>query len=413
MATIIEDVALLLGEHLEVVPHGHIQVEHGVITSAGVGESHGHPVKAVRFNGHGLLAIPGLIDAHTHIADSIAADVGVGSSLDELVHPISGLKTKLLKATPEQQIWEAIAHTGECMLASGITTFADFREGGLAGVQLARKALASVRSRSLLLGRPNYHFDKPDVRTETEPLPREAADELVETIETCSGLGVSGANEYTGEAMKEISELTTKKGKLLGVHAAESVESRKASVERFSEGEVQRVLRYMCPSFLVHLTNASSEDLKLVAERKIPVVCCPRANSILGLGFPPILNLLRSGVTVALGTDNAMLAGPDMFREMDYASRALRADGRDAGAVDSKEVLKMATVNAAKVLGLGSRLGSIESGKRADILFLNSAGYNLRYSRDWVGSVVHRARPEDIECVMVDGEVVHGSISRD
>jgi len=113
---------------------------------------------------------------------------------------------------------------------------------------------------------------------------------------------------------------------------------------------------------------------------------------------------------VALGTDNVMLNPPDMFREMDYTSRMLRATKRNAGVVSSREILKMATVNAAKVLGLEGRLGSIEQGKRADVVLLDLNNGNLSFSRDLIASVVHRASAGDVKCVLVDGEVVHGSI---
>ncbi len=396
---------------MQVINNGYIEVEDGKIAFASEGRppSSSNDSRTV-LNGDGLLAIPGLIDAHTHLADSVAKDVRIGSSLDALVHPIHGLKTMLLNEAPEAQICQAMAATACDMLASGITTFADFREGGLAGVELAQKALRGTKLRALILGRPNYHFDEGQVVDDSRVLTRETMWELVETLEICTGLGISGANEYTGNAMKQLSELAKNKGKLLGVHVSESRESREFSHENFSSNEVERVLRYLKPDFLVHLTNSNAEDLQKVSENRIPVVCCPRANSILGLGFPPILELLEAGVTVALGTDNVMFSTPDMFREMDYTSRTIRANRRYAGAIASKEILKMATVNAASVLGLGSEIGSIEKEKRADIAFLDLNTANLCFSKDLIASIVHRARPEDIKCVMVDGEVVHGSI---
>lgn len=396
---------------MEVINNGYIEVEGGKIAFASEGRPAGssNDSRSV-LNGDGLLAIPGLIDAHTHLADSVVKDVRIGSSLDVLVHPIHGLKTMLLNEATEAQVCQAMAATASDMLASGITTFADFREGGLAGVQLAQKALRGTKLRALILGRPNYHFDEGQVVDDSRVLTRETMNELLETLEICTGLGISGANEYTGNAMKQLSEAAKNKGKLLGVHASESRESREFSYEHFSSDEVERVLRYLKPDFLVHLTNSSAEDLQKVSENRIPVVCCPRANSILGLGFPPILELLEAGVKVALGTDNVMFSTPDMFREMDYASRTLRANRRYAGAIASKEILKMATVNAADVLGLGSELGSIEEQKRADIAFLDLNSANLCFSKDLIASIVHRARPEDVRCVMVNGEVVHGSI---
>jgi len=411
MTTVIENVSLVFGRELEVIKNGYIQIDDGAIISAGEGKppDSSQDTRTV-LNGHGLLAVPGLIDAHTHLADSILKDIGIGSTLDTLVHPINGLKARLLREAAEAEVSEAIAMTVRDMLASGITTFADFREGGLAGVQLAQNALQGIKSRALILGRPNYAFNQSEVINESGSLSKETMRELMETIDICSGLGVSGANEYTSNAMKQMSDLAKKQNKLLGVHASESAGSARFSRENFSASEVERALQYLKPNFLVHLTNATAQDIQKVSSRQVPVVCCPRVNSILGLGFPPLLELLEAGVTVALGTDNVMLATPDMFREMDYTSRILRGNRRDAGVISSKDVLKMATVNAASVLGLGSKVGSIEEGKRADIAFLDLNSANLRFSRDLIASVVHRARPEDAKCVMVDGEIVHGSI---
>ncbi len=411
MTTLIENVSMLLGEELQVINNGCIEIDNGKITFAGEGRPTNSSKQSRNIlNGHGLLAIPGLIDAHTHIADSVAKDVGIGLSLDALVHPIHGLKSVLLREATDAQVCNAMAATARNMLASGITAFADFREGGLEGVQLAQKALRGTKLRELILGRPNYHFDELQVVDESGPLSNETMLELLQTLQICSGLGISGANEFTTEALKQISGLERGKGKLLGIHASESIESRRFSLEKFSRSEVERVLDYLKPDFLVHLTNSTPEELQKVSKNHIPVVCCPRANSILGLGFPPISELLEFGATVALGTDNVMLNSPDMFREMDYTSRTLRANRLNAGAVSSREILKMATVNAASALGLSSQIGSIDEEKRADVVFLDLNSANLCFSRDLIASVVHRARPDDVKCVLVDGEVVHGSI---
>jgi cytosine/adenosine deaminase-related metal-dependent hydrolase len=298
------------------------------------------------------------------------------------------------------------------MIASGITTFADFREGGLPGIRLALRALEKSRQRRIILGRPNYHFNEDEVSNESELLGSETMQELMQTIDLSDGVGVSGPNEYTKSALKQISELCRRKGKRLAIHAAESPEGAKFSIEKFSASEMQRALLYLKPDFIVHLTNSSEEDLAELSKNPVPVVCCPRANAILGLGFPPIKELLDAHITVALGTDNVMLNAPDMFREMDFTSRILRAAHRDPALISSKEIFKMATLNAAQTLGLASMVGSIEEGKKADIAFLNMNTSNLCFSKDLIGSIVHRANRDDVQCVMVDGEVVHGNIPR-
>jgi len=412
MHTLIENVTLFFGRDFQVVRKGWIEIDHGAITYAGEDKPHFSSQDTRVLNGDGLLAIPGLIDAHTHIGDSIAKDMGVGLGLNQLVHPIHGLKTRLLNEAQEGQVRHAMNEITCDMLASGITTFVDFREGGLNGVVLALKSIYDPRQRAMILGRPNYNFQEDEVAKESQGLPSTVLDELERALDICSGVGLSGPNEYTGEAMKQISEIAKSKRKLVAVHAAESLESKRFSLEHFSAAEVDRALRYMKPDFMVHLANSTAEERQKVSERQIPVVCSPRANAILGLGLPPILDLLERGVTVALGTDNVMLNAPDMFREMDYTSRAIRAFKREPGAISCNDILKMATISAADALGLGSMIGSIEEGKRADIAFLDLNSPNLHFSRDLVASTVHRARACDVRCVMVDGDILHGSIPR-
>ena len=398
---------------MDLVKNSFIGVENSRIIYAGEEKpSHSSRTSELILNGKGLIAIPGLIDAHTHFGDSAAKDTGIGSTLDQLVHPIHGLKTKLLKETPELELENAMRATAEAMLASGITTIADFREAGLRGVQLARKALNSTKLRAVILGRPSYHFEKSKVTDDSARLKEEVINELKRTIELGNGLGISGSNEYTNRALQQISEIAKGERKILAVHASESEQSRRFSLKTFGRGEVDRVLDYLKPNFLVHLTNSDENERQRIAKEHIPVVCCPRTNSVLGLGLPPITELLDLGVTVALGSDNVMLSSPDMFREMDYASRTIRATRRDPGAVSSRDVLSMATINGARALGLDSELGSISRGKKADIVFLDTNGKNLQFSRDPIASIVHRAGPEDVRCVMVDGEVAHGSIPK-
>ncbi|MDG6921055.1 MAG: amidohydrolase family protein [Nitrososphaerota archaeon] len=416
MVITIENVSLLLGEDLALVRKGRIEIENGAFASIREVREDGLVRAAdgttVALDGSGLLAIPGLIDAHTHIGDSVAKDAGLGCTINELIHPIHGMKTKILNETRPEEIAHAIAQTARDMLAAGITTFADFREGGLGGVELALTALRGLGLRALILGRPNYHFAGDELTDESSGLRPDAALEVERTLNLCSGIGLSGANEYTGEAMRQMREAATREGKIMAIHASESLDSRGFSLERFSLTEVERLLKYIRPDFLVHLTNATEEELEAVAKSNIPVVCCPRANAILGLGFPPILELIGRRVRVALGTDNVMLNAPDMFREMDYTSKMLRALHRSPAVISPKEILKMATVNPAYVLGLGSQLGSIEVGKRADITFVDLKSSNLSDSRDVVASVVHRARADNVKCVMVNGEIVYGSIPR-
>ncbi len=110
------------------------------------------------------------------------------------------------------------------------------------------------------------------------------------------------------------------------------------------------------------------------------------------------------GLTFGLGTDNLMVSSPDMFREMDYTSRIIRGMNQDSGAVDSISILKSATLNGAQALKLDDDLGSLAIGKLANFIVLNTNSQNLKYCKDRISAIVHRADVHDIKSIYIEGE---------
>ena len=109
------------------------------------------------FDCRGLLLIPGLINSHTHIGDSIGKDVSLDSNVDSRIHPVSGIKQKILTETPKKELAKFIRKSATSMLRKGTTTFVDFREGGIEGIQLLKDALKGNPIRSIILGRIDYY----------------------------------------------------------------------------------------------------------------------------------------------------------------------------------------------------------------------------------------------------------------
>ena len=105
----------------------------------------------------GLLLIPGLINSHTHIGDSIGKDISLNSDVDTRIHPVSGIKQKILTETPKKDLIRFMRKSAISMLKKGITTFVDFREGGIDGVQLLKLALRGLPIRTVILGRIDYY----------------------------------------------------------------------------------------------------------------------------------------------------------------------------------------------------------------------------------------------------------------
>lgn len=414
-AILLQNVDLLLGESFELVKTTDLLLESGKIQAIGSAYDQVRS-NIARIDCKKLLAIPGFINAHTHIGDSVAMDLKIGSGLEQLVHPVSGAKTRILQKTSNRRMIEGMKSSISDMIACGITTFVDFREGGLIGAELLIEALGTDPNiRAVILGRPilDPDIEKKDAEnTIRRHLSPASLEELNQVLDICDGLGVSGPNEFTSTSLNQLSTLTQRRKKLIGTHAAEASSSVEFSHEHFAESEVNRAIVQLRPNFLVHLTNASQDDIRMVIREKIPVICCPRANAILGLGFPPLSDLVRRGSLVSLGTDNVMLNSPDILREMDFASKMIRAVTKNPSEIDSLEILKMVTINPAKIFGLEDHVGSIDEGKNADLVLLDMTKPNVANTMDVIGTIVHRVRQDNVASVFFNGNLVKGSFKR-
>jgi cytosine/adenosine deaminase-related metal-dependent hydrolase len=348
----------------------------------------------------GLLLIPGFINCHTHIGDSIAKDITLNSSVDNRIHPISGVKPKILKNTDKKHLASFMKSSCHSMLRKGITTFVDFREGGIEGVLLLRQVLSEIPLRSIILGRLEFYQGPNEIRKNI-PLPRNKRDELAKLLKTCDGIGVSGANENSTNVLNYYSGTT----KIRAIHSSETNQSVSKSKKTTGKSETIRAL-YLKPHFLVHMTHASIGDMRATAKKTRGIVICPRANAALAEGIPDIELMKKAGCTVALGTDNVMINSPDMFREMDYLWKATM--GIHKKRIDPKEILKMTTVNGGKILK--KDIGVIENGKLADCIFIDKHALDLEPMYDPHASIVHRASESTIRAVMIGGKIVHGKI---
>jgi cytosine/adenosine deaminase-related metal-dependent hydrolase len=395
---LIKNISLLLGKELDFVPQTNIQIKNGKFKRIQSNIKSGTKEEFV--DCEGLLLIPGFINAHTHIGDSIGKDVTLDSSVDKKIHPVFGAKSKILKNTPPENLSNFMQNTCYSMIRKGITTFVDFREGGLDGVILLKKTLSKLPIRSIILGRVDFYQDSSEIKKNL-PIPKEKAKELPSILQKCDGLGVSGANENSTSVLNHYSRTS----KIRAIHSSETKQSVSKSKKMTGKSETIRAL-YLKPHFLVHMTYASKSDLRVAAKKTRGIVICPRANASLAEGIPDITLMQKTGCTLALGTDNVMVNSPDMFREMDYLWKVTM--GIHKKRINPKEILKMSTVNGGKILK--KNIGVIETGKIADCVFLDKHALDLEPMHDPYASIVHRASESTIKAVMIGGKIIHGKI---
>jgi cytosine/adenosine deaminase-related metal-dependent hydrolase len=305
------------------------------------------------------------------------------------------------------------------MMKKGIVAFADFREGGIEGVKLLKAAISDLPIKCVILGRVEYYFNpvkkeiihhEVGIERKDKKLSSNLLQMSSDILKIADGFGISGANENTDETLIQYSKLlqsknSIEKKKLLSaIHAAESKDTNELSKSKTGMTEVYRIMQYLKPDILVHMTNADEEDISIVAKKGTGVIVCPRSNGILGVGIPKVARMLKLGCTVGIGTDNVMLNSPDIFKELDYLWKASRATEPEF--ISPKEILMMATVNNAKILGLNS--GYIENGRSADLLFIDKNHIDLYPIHDPYASIVHRASQDSIKAVMINGKFIDG-----
>jgi cytosine/adenosine deaminase-related metal-dependent hydrolase len=293
------------------------------------------------------IIVPSFVNAHTHLGDSIAKEAAVDLSLEEAVVPPDSLKHRRLAAADRSEHVTAIRRTLRFMQRTGTVSCLDFREFGAAGARKLRDAAQILSIDPFILGSgPSSVLDVAD------------------------GYGASGANDND---FTEQRAACRTRDVPFAIHAGEPDAS-----------DIYRALD-LEPDLLVHMVHAREEHLKRVADQSVPIAVCPRANTVLDVGRPPIRDLLDH-TTVALGTDNVMLNSPSMLREMAYTVK--RFD------VSAREVLRMATRNGAEIIGLDC--GIITPGRRAALTIIDGDSDNLANAADPVEAVVRRATELDI-----------------
>ena len=395
---LLKNISALLGENLDFVSSVDIQIKDKKFQK--IKSKIESDSKEDIFDCEGILLIPGFINSHTHIADSIGKDVALNGTVNQKIHPMFGIKSKILKNTSKENLSTFMKNTCHSMIRKGITTFVDFREGGLDGATLLKKVSSDTPIRSIILGRLDFHQNTSEIK-KNSPFPVEKIRELPSLVKTCDGIGISGANEHSTSVLTSYS----KTKKLRAIHSSETQESVSKSKRITGKSETLRALSVK-PDFLIHMTHASKSDLQAVSKKTRAIVICPRANSSLAEGIPDIQKMENAGCLLALGTDNVMINSPDMFREMDFLWKVTM--GIKKKRIDPKNILKMATVNGGKILK--KDIGTIQNKKIADCIFLDKHALDLEPMHNPHASIVHRASESTIKAVMIEGKIVHGKI---
>ena len=223
--------------------------------------------------------------------------------------------------------------------------------------------------------------------------------------------GLACPNSCSGELMQEVRRLATERGVGIHIHIAET-QFEWDNIQKLHGKTPTRYLHdlgLLGPDVLgAHCIWLSEEDVDLLRETGTAVAHNPECNMKIADGVAPITRMLASGVVVSLGTDScAVNDNMDMFEAMRVAAFLQKVHQMDATALSAYDVLEMATISGARALGMEAEIGSLEVGKKADLVLIDLGGAHMRPINRIVNSLVYCAcAASDVETVIVDGQIV-------
>ncbi|HYW70827.1 MAG TPA: amidohydrolase family protein, partial [Pyrinomonadaceae bacterium] len=213
----------------------------------------------------------------------------------------------------------------------------------------------------------------------------------------------------TRELLTEVSRLAREHNVLIHTHASENA-TECAIVQRETGLRNVAYLDSLGISgahvVLAHCVHLDSNEIQTLASTKTNVSHCPSSNLKLGSGIAPVAQMLYAGVSVSLGADGAACNNRlDMFTEMRTAALLQKAlHGPEV--VPAKRALSMATIDAARALGLADEIGSIETGKRADLIIVDLNHLSVTPAPELVSALVYSAQAGDVRTSIIDGQIV-------
>lgn len=355
----------------------------------------------------GPIIIPGLINSHTHMGDSFLADGAAAMTLEEGFFRPNGYKYRQLDAADPEVQYAAIRDSLACMAASGTVAHIDFREQGLPGTRLLRRASSETGVASIIMGQiPQLPFTDSQLNRNQSPLPAKALAAFQSLLEEADGLSESTINDLTDPAWRQLFQLTESKQRLRAIHCLENEGYRQKSQSISGRGDLERALDVFQPHIVVHLTVADTREINLLKDSGTVAVINPRANAALGLPLPPIRNLLEANVPLLLGTDNGLLNSPNLLPELDFTYRVAKSQYGNAIDPPPARILAMATSNI-RFAFPHLHCGFLEEGLPATFTVIDGSAPTLRYSRNLLASLLCRITPAEVQATVLHGRLLH------
>lgn len=403
------DLLIEAGWVVPVEPHGVVLEDHAVAVRGGQilavlprAEARTHFIAAETVERPGHVLLPGLVNAHCHnpmtLLRGVADDLPLMTWLQEHIWPIEGA------LIGPEFVADGIELAVAEMLRGGTTCASE--DYFFPDVQAATYKRLGFRA---LVGLPVIQFPTAWASSQDEYFDKALevhdnwrGDALVRTC-----FAPHAPYTVSDESFERIRMLADQLDLLVHLHLHETAHEADEAVKQHGMRQIARIDRLgLLNSQLiaVHMTALTDAEIALCAERGVSVVHCPESNLKLASGFCPVEKLRRAGVNLALGTDGCASNNDlDMFGEMRTAALLAKGVAMDASALDAASALRMATLGGARAIGMGETIGSIEPGKRADLVCVDLREIETQPLHHVISQLVYATGRQQVSDTWIDG----------
>ncbi|MGL5366991.1 MAG: amidohydrolase [Cetobacterium somerae] len=349
------------------------------------------------------IIMPGMINTHNHlpmIAFRGLGEEGIKNRLFAYFFPLEGEKLN------RDLIYKATIHGSIDMALSGVTTYADMYYH----MDEMAKATKDVGIRGVL-GETVIKFPVVDAKTPYGGI--EYAINFIEEYKNddliIPAFGPHAPYTVSKEKMQEIENLSKQYNVPIMIHVGEfDDEDKRLNLKNKSVIEYMDSIGVLNNRVLLaHAIHLNEKDLDIIKKREASIAYNPMANAKGATGIARAYEMLNKNIKVGLGTDGPMSSNQvDLFRTLSYASSMQRLKYNDRTIMTPDVVVKMATIGGAQALNLDKKIGSIEPGKLADIVIIETKSPNMMPNYDPFATLVFQANPSNVDTTIVNGKII-------
>ncbi len=352
-------------------------------------------------DGKDRLAIPGLINCHTHSYMSFMRNMADDISfMDWLFGTIDPIEQKM---TDEDAYWGACLAIIE-MMKSGTTCFNDMQMNIHQTTRAVKESgMRAVISRGLV-GSGNDEGGR---------MRLQQAFEEKEAARDCDRLtfmlGPHAPYTCDDSYMRIVSEEAKKNHMRIHVHLSESESEIQQIQEKYGVSPIEMADQnglFDVPAIAAHCVQITEKDMEILKKKNVSVVTNPASNMKLGNGFAPVPAMLKKGINICLGTDGAASNNSlNMFHELSLLTLVHKGVHKTPQCISAEEGFRIVTINGARALGLEKEIGSLETGKKADIAILDLNSPSLTPRNNLLAGLSYSANGSEVETVIIDGKI--------